>query len=121
MKIIWEFYDSDIKKVVDFVNENKTSFVENIIIRNIERKAVILNKDIFLKNMLMCLLTAKNDSKQERKLSTLFNKELFLLTDEFLWFEHDIENVVEEALLSNGIAPSTKAINFFILNYFFLI
>ncbi len=32
----------------------------------------------------MCLLTAKNDSKQERKLSTLFNKELFLLTDEFL-------------------------------------
>ena len=121
MKVIWDLNDSDSKKVVDFVNENKTPFVEDRTNRNINRKGIVLNRDIILKNMLMCLLTTQYDPHQDRKLSAFFHKEPFLLTDGFLSNKYDIENAVNEVLLSNGITPSHKTINFFILNYFYLL
>ena len=123
MKIIWDLNDTDSKKVVDFLNENKTPFVENRISRNINRKGLILDKDIILKNMLMCLLTTQHDSTQDKKLSAFFNKEPFLLTVEFLSkiYDADIENEVLQVLKSNGITPSNKTINFFIQNYFYLV
>ncbi len=121
MKIIWDLDTSDIKKVVDFVNENKTPFVENRIIRNINRKGIIINKDIVLKNMLMCLLTTQHDLYQDKKLSAFFNKKPFLITAGFISNEYNIENVVFEVLKSNGLTPSKKIINSFILNYFYLL
>ena len=123
MKVIWDLNDSDSKKVVDFVNENKTPFVENRISRNINRKGLILDKDIILRNMLMCLLATHHDSNQDKKLAAFFKKEPSLLTVEFLTkiYDNDIENEVLEVLTSNGITPSNKIINFFIQNYFYLL
>ncbi len=121
MKIIWDLDDSDIKKVIDFVNENKTPFVENRMNRNIKRKETIINKDIIIKNILMCLLTTPYDSYQDEKLTAFFNKKPFIITDGFLSNEYDIRNTVLEVLKSNGLTPSNKIINSFIRNYFYLL
>ncbi|PKQ63159.1 hypothetical protein BZG02_10385 [Labilibaculum filiforme] len=121
MKIIWDVNDSDIKKVVDFVNNNKTLLVEKRMLKNIRRKELVISKDIILKKMLRCLLTGQQDINQDKKLNAFFNKTPFLFTDEFLSKEYDIESAVQEALASNGIIPSGKTINFFILNYFYLL
>ncbi|MCE9538497.1 MAG: hypothetical protein K8R85_04660 [Bacteroidetes bacterium] len=121
MNIIWEIGESDIKKVKDFVNEHKNPFVENRINRNVNKKGIVINKDEIIRTMLMCLLTTEHDSYQDKKWSTFFNKKPFLLTDGFLLNRHDFEKAVLEVLKSNGLTPSNRIINSFIINYFYLL
>lgn len=121
MKIIWDLNDTDIKKVVDFVHQNNTPFVQNRIDRNIKKKELVLDKDIILKTMLNGLLSKQADSSQDKRLSTFFSEEPFLLTSQFLSNEYNIEMAVKKILVSNGITPSSKTIDSFILNYFHLV
>lgn len=121
MKIIWELNDSDIKKITDIVDNNQTPFVANRIIKNINRKGIILNKDIILKNMFICLFTPQHGSDQDKRLSSFFNKEPFVLTEKYLLNKFNIENEVLQVLKSHGITPSEKVINSFVRNYFYLL
>lgn len=122
MKIIWEFSDSDIKRVIDFVNTNKNPFVENRISRNVHRKDIVLDKDVILKTMLMCLLTSQQNSGPDSNLSVFLRNKPFLLTDKYLSQEYDIEDIVREVLISNGLKRYFNKIpNYFTLNYMHLV
>lgn len=122
MEIIWEFSESDIKRVVSFVNGNKTFFVENRISRNIYGKDIHLDKDEILKTMLMCLLTSHQNSGPDSNLSVFLRNKPFLLTDKFLSEEYDIEAAVREVLISNGLKRYfNKLPNYFNFNYFYLV
>jgi len=103
MNIIWEISESDIKKVIDFVNEHKNLYVENRINRNVNRNDIQINRDIILKTMLMCLLTSQQDSSPDSNIGVFFRKTPFLLTYQFLKKEPDIENVVRDILKTNGL------------------
>jgi thermostable 8-oxoguanine DNA glycosylase len=122
MKIIWEFSESDINGVIDFVNTNRNIFVENRINRNIHRKEIVIDKDVILKTMLMCLLTSQQDSGPDSNLNVFLRNKSFLLTEKFLSQEHEIENVVQEVLISNGLKRYFNKIpHYFALNYSYLI
>lgn len=122
MKIVWEYTESDINRVIDFVNANQNPFVENRINRNIQRNGILLDKDEILKTMLMCLLTAQQNSGPDSNLSVFLRNKPFLLTDSFLSQEHGIENVVREVLISNGLNRYFNKIpNYFTINYLHLV
>lgn len=122
MKIIWEFSESDIKRVIDFVNTNKNPFVENRINRNIHRKEILIDKDTILKTMLMCLLTSQQNSGPDSNLSVFLRNKPFLLTDNFLSQEYRVEDVVREVLISNGLNRYFNKIpNYFTFNYRYLV
>jgi len=121
MNIIWEISESDIKKVIDFVNEHKNLYVENRINRNVNRNDIQINKDIILKTMLMCLLTSQQDSSPDSNIGVFFRKKPFLLTYQFLKKKSDIENVVRDILKTNGLTRYFNRIpNYFSFNFSYL-
>ncbi|MBA7549615.1 hypothetical protein ES705_42105 [subsurface metagenome] len=121
MNIIWEISESDIKKVIDFVNEHKNPFVENMISRNINRKDIQINRDTILKTMLMCLLTYQQDSSPDSNIGVFFRKKPFLLTYQFLSKENNVENVLRDILKINGLTRYFNKIpNYFSFNFSYL-
>lgn len=118
MKIIWEFSESDIKRVIDFVNTNKNLFVENRINRNIYHKNITIDKDIIIKTMLMCLLRSQQNSSPDSNLNVFLRTKPFLLTDILLEQESNIEDIVRKVLNANGLNQYFNKIpNYFTLNY----
>ena len=103
MNILWEISESDIKKVTDFVDENKNPFVENRLNRNVNRNDIQINRDTILKTMLMCLLTSQQDSIPDNNIEVFFRKKPFLLTYEFLSKATVIKVVLHSILKENGL------------------
>ena len=103
MNIIWEISESDIEKVIDFVNVHKNPFVENRINRNVNRKNIQINRDTIIKTMLMCLLTSQQDSSPDSNIGVFLRKKPFLLTYEFLSKVTVIEVVLSSVLKENGL------------------
>jgi len=121
MNIIWEISESDIKKVTDFVDENKNPFVENRINRNVNRNNIQINRDAILKTMLMCLLTSQQDSIPDNNIEVFFKKKPFLLTYEFLSKATVIEVVLRSVLKENGLTKYFDKIpGFFDYNFSYL-
>lgn len=121
MNIIWEISESDIKKVVDFVNENRNPFVDDRINRNVNRNDIQISRDTIIKNMLMCLLTSQQDSSPESNFDVFFRKKPFLLTYEFLSKATIIEVVLGSVLKINGLTKySNKIPKYFSSNFSYL-
>ena len=53
MKLKWEIDTRDIKKVQQFIHENDNCFVRAVHKRNVVRKGIIINKDQFIKTLIM--------------------------------------------------------------------
>lgn len=122
MKLIWEFSEPEVKSVVDFVNANKNIFVENRINRNIYQKDILIDKNVVINTMLMCLLTSPRKSNPDRNLRMFLRNSPILLTNQFLSQEYEIEEEVREVLISNGMKPYfDKVPNYFALNYRYLV
>lgn len=121
MNIIWEISESDIRKVVNYVDEHKNPYVENRINRNIHRMDIQINKDTIIKTMLMCLLTSQKESSPDSSFGVFFRKKPFLLTYEFLSKATIIEVVLSNALKINGLTKySNKIPGYFSSNFSYL-
>jgi thermostable 8-oxoguanine DNA glycosylase len=121
MELIWKLTISDITKVRDFVNKNKSQKVERIINRNINHIDRIIDKDSLLKTMFICLLSSETDSYPESKIESMLRKKPYLLTYQYLFKVRDIEILFHEVFQTFG---STKYINkvprYFSTNFEFL-
>jgi thermostable 8-oxoguanine DNA glycosylase len=122
MKINWEISESDIKKVVKFVDEHKNPNIVSRINRNIERRDIQIDKDTIIKTMLMCLMTSPQGSDPESSLIIFFRKKPFLLTYKFLYVATDIEYAMREVLKANGLTRYINKIpKYFSYNFYQLV
>lgn len=121
MNINWEISGSDIKKVVDFVNQHKDPFVENRINRNINRQNINIDKDIILKTMLMCLVTYSQDTGSESNTDIFFRKQPNLLTYPFLFKATDMDYAISKILKINGLEKNIKKITKCFIHNFYLL
>ena len=122
MKINWEISESDIKKVVKFVDEHRNPNVDSRIIRNIERKDIRIDKDTIIKTMLMCLMTSPQGSDPESSIGQFFRKKPFLLTYKFLYAATNIEYAIREVLKANGLTRYiNKVPKYFTYNFYHLV
>ncbi len=121
MNIAWKISESDIKKVIHFVNENKNLFVENRISRNINKNNIQIDRDTIIKTMLLCLLTSKEDSNPNSNIGVFFRKEPFILTYHFLSNEARIEDILRDILRVNGLTKYFNRIpKHFVFNFSYL-
>jgi hypothetical protein len=59
MNIFWEIQDADIEKLLKFVEQNESVLMKKRLSINIKRQGIILNKNIILKGIILCLLTSQ--------------------------------------------------------------
>jgi thermostable 8-oxoguanine DNA glycosylase len=122
MKISWEISESDIKKLVKFVDEHRNPNVASRISRNIERKDIQIDKDTIIKTMLMCLMTSPQGSDPESSIGQFFRKKPFLLTYKFLYVATNIEYAMREVLKANGLTRYiNKVPKYFTYNFYHLV
>ncbi len=118
MKIIWEIGEHDVQKVSDFVSEQKNQFVESTIARNVNKNNSAISKDKILKAMLISLMTYQQNPGSAGNLSLFLRKEPFLLTNNFLFRQADVEKSVLDVLVSNGLTRYFDNVpRYFMLNY----
>jgi thermostable 8-oxoguanine DNA glycosylase len=121
MNIIWNISESDIKKVVDFVNENRNPYVDSRISRNVNRIDLQISRDTIIKTMLMCLLSSQEYLSTDSNFEVFFRKKPFLLTYDFLSKATIIEVVLSDVLKINGLTKySNKIPNYFSSNFSYL-
>jgi len=122
MKINWEISESDIKKVIKFVDEHRNPNVDSRINRNIERNNIQIDKDIIIKTMLMCLMPSSQGSDTESSIGQFFRKKPFLLTYKFLYVATNIEYAIREVLKANGLTRYiNKVPKYFAYNFYHLV
>ena len=103
MNFNWEITDNDIKRVNDFLSQNKNSFVANRISKNINRENIKLDRNTILKNVIMCLLTSQQRSGPNSPIGMFLRKKPFPLTEQTISQQHDIEKFIRETLQQNGL------------------
>jgi thermostable 8-oxoguanine DNA glycosylase len=122
MKINWEISESDIRKVVKFVDEHRNPNIDSRIIRNIERKDIRIDKDTIIKTMLMCLMTSPQGSDPESSIGQFFRKKPFLLNHQFLFLATNIEYAIRDVLKANGLTRYiNKVPEYFTYNFYHLV
>jgi len=121
MKLIWKVDNEDICKVKNFVNENRNPLVEKVIERNVDKKQPFPEKDMFLKSIIMCLLTSQQPSGPNSKVGLFIQKTSFPITYLSVKEQSDISGFIKVLLMDNGLNRFINKIpNFFEKNFQFL-
>ncbi len=121
MKINWIVEKNDIDKLIKFVEENRNPFVDMIISRNINRQGICIDKETIIKNLLMCLLTSQQPSGPNTKVGLFFQKKPFPLTYSVISKSENINNLIKQTMLNNGLNRFINKIpNFFTENFNYL-
>lgn len=118
MNITWYISDNDIQRIKDFVRENENPFLLHRIIRNIDRKNILLNENIIIKTMLACLLSSQQRSGPNSPVGLFLNKKPFPITLEELTRTNNIESFLKNTLKQNGLNRYINRVSqFFIANF----
>lgn len=121
MNIKWNISESDIKKVTDFVNQNKGPFVEKRVGLNIYRQDLLVDKDSILKSMLISLLTTQQRSDPESSINILLKYDPFPLTYSIISHEEHVEHYVRWILQKNNLNKYINKIPvFYTVNFSYL-
>jgi len=103
MKIEWIIEHKDIEKLIRFVKQNNNPFVKKIIDRNVYRQNLCVDKDSFLRNLIMCLLTSQQPSGPNTKVALFLQLDPFPLTYNTIKSTDNIENLIKSTMLKNGL------------------
>jgi hypothetical protein len=118
MNLTWKITDKDIKRVNDFVSQNKNSFVTYRISKNVNRQNIKVDRNSILKNVIMCLLTSQQRSGPNSPIGMFLRKKPFPLTEEIISQQNDIEDFIRITLQQNGLNRFINRIpSYFSLNY----
>lgn len=111
MKIEWIISNNDIELIQEFVrSQSDKTFVKNRITLNLERPIPSLNKEIFWKSMVTCLLTTQQRSGPKSSVSIFANSEPFPLSYSICRFQDNLAEFVEGTITEFGGLRRGKSI-----------
>ncbi len=108
MKISWNISEQDIQRIKKTLNDNKNPFFNKRRERNVEKKNIVINKDIIIKTMIICLLTSQQRSGPNSVVGQFLRIEPFPITFKTISQTENIENFIKSILKKNGL---TRYIN----------
>ncbi len=118
MNIIWNISQADIIKVNKVVKDNDNAFLRERQFRNIEKNNILLDKNIIIKTMIMCLLTSQQRSGPNSTVGKFLQLEPFPITQEKLTMKSNVKHFVMETLVNNDLNRFVNRISsFFSFNY----
>lgn len=118
MEINWHVTEKDILNVQSLIAKNQNPFVENRISKNVKKIGIILDKDAFLKGMIMCLLTTQQRSGPNSLVAKFLLIKPFPITFTNVLESTNIENFVRETLFQNGLTRYINRISLFFAKNF---
>lgn len=103
MNILWDIKETDIQKVKNFVKQHDNPFVRKRKSRNVEHQNIVIDKNIVIKNLIMCLLTSQQRSGPNTPVGNFLRLNPFPLTFETISANFNTETFVREILQQNGL------------------
>lgn len=119
MEIVWGIENSDIDRLLTFIQHHENPFVEKRISRNVNRQGITLDRNSILKAIIMCLLTTQQRSGPNTPISIFLRQPLFPITIENLNAnKKNVEYFVRTILQRNGLNRYINRIpSFFAQNF----
>lgn len=113
MRIFWDINDSDIQKIKNALKNNDNPFLKKRIKLNVEKKDIVINKDIVIKNLLMCLLTSQQRSGPNSPVGKFLNQIPFPISNKVITESENIELMIKQTLQKNGLTRYINKISSF--------
>ena len=121
MKIKWVITENDINRVQRFVDEHDNPFVASRISRNVKREGIIVDRNLILRCMIMCLITSQQRSGPNTPVSIFLRMDPFPVTFENISGEMDVEDFLRVTMQQNGLNRYVNRISgFFAWNFQFI-
>ena len=118
MNINWNISHADIDKVKKVIADNENAFLQARQLRNVEKQNIVINKEIVVKTMIMCLLTSQQRSGPISTVGQFLRLDPFPVTIEKLAKTNNVEEFVKDTLKENGLTRYVNRISsFFASNY----
>lgn len=118
MNINWNISQADIDKVKKVIANNENAFLQARQLRNVEKQNIVINKEIVVKTMIMCLLTSQQRSGPNSTVGQFLRLDPFPVTIEKLTKTNNVEEFVKDTLKENGLTRYVNRISsFFASNY----
>lgn len=114
MNIIWNISQSDIDKVKKVIADNENAFVQARQSRNIDKRNIIIDKEMVVKTMIMCLVTSQQRSGPNSMVGQFLRLDPFPVTIEKLTATNNVENFTKGILQQNGLTRYVNRISSFI-------
>jgi len=108
MNILWNISDNDIQKLKNVLIENENPFLTKRKERNVLRQNIVIDKNTIIKTMIACLLTSQQRSGPNSIVGQFLQKKPFPITFELVEKSENVEKVIKQILVENGL---TRYIN----------
>lgn len=118
MKIYWNISQTDIDKVKKVIADNKNSLLLSRQIRNVKKQNIVLDKEIVVKKMIMCLLTSQQRSGPNSAVRQFLRLEQFPITIEKLTSNNNVEEFIKNTLIQNNLTRYVNKISSFFASNF---
>lgn len=118
MNFHWNISQADIDKVKRVIADNENAFLQARQLRNVEKQNIVIDKEIVVKTMIMCLLTSQQRSGPNSTVGQFLRLDPFPVTIEKLTKTNNVEELVKDTLKENGLTRYVNRISsFFASNY----
>lgn len=118
MKISWEITEGDIQQVKKVLAQNDNNFTRRRRERNVEKKDVVIDKEMIMQAMMMCLITSQQRSGPNSLVSIFLVKKPFPVTFQILSQSDNIARTIKQVLLINGLKRYVNNISkYYAANY----
>lgn len=113
MNINWNISQADIDKVKKVISDNENAFLQARQLRNVEKQNIVIDKEIVVKTLLMCLLTSQQRSGPNSTVGQFLRLNPFPVTIEKLTKTNNVEEFVKDTLKENGLTRYVNRISSF--------
>lgn len=118
MEIAWNISDEDVKKVVDYVNQQSSDQISNRIARNINFQGLLINRDTILHSLLYSLLLSNQRQESFSHITSVFSDIRYKLQYLTIIKEPDKQNYVSGIIEKHNISLAIKETpDFFASNF----
>ncbi|MBK7639890.1 MAG: hypothetical protein IPJ22_07560 [Bacteroidetes bacterium] len=118
MNINWNITQTDIDRVKKVIADNDNAFLKSRHFRNVEKQNIVIDKDIIIKTMIMCLLTSQQRSGPNSTVGQFLRLDSFPITNDVLTEDNNLEQFIKTTLQQNGLTRYVNRISsFFTSNY----
>ena len=116
MNISWEISEIDILRIKNVIDQNDNAFVKRRWKRNVEKENVIIDQNIIIRVMLLCLLTSQQKSGPNTLVGKFLRLKPFPINIESLNQTTDMNLYIKDILKQNGLTRMIDRITGFFVD-----
>lgn len=113
MNISWNISDADIQNIKKVVRDNENPFLNMRRLHNVYKQNIVINRDIVIKAIIMCLLTSQQRSGPNSVVGHFLRLDPFPINIGKVSNADNIEILIKQILQKNGLSRYVNRISQF--------